>query len=47
MKKSTSWLIAGLIFFFAGVIICGVASVLMGFDFTQMEIFASGGFMLW
>jgi hypothetical protein len=45
MKRSTGWLIAGLVFFFAGVIICGIASVLMGFDYTQMEIFVSGGFI--
>lgn len=45
MKRSISWLIAGLVFFFAGVIICGIASVLMGFDYTQMEIFVSGGFI--
>ncbi|MBO4610257.1 MAG: hypothetical protein J5696_10365 [Lachnospiraceae bacterium] len=45
MKRSTSWLIAGLVFFFAGVIICGIASVLMGFDYTQMEIYIPGGFI--
>ncbi len=45
MKKSVSWLIAGLVFFFFGTIICGIASVLMGFDFSQMEIYVSGGFI--
>ena len=43
MKKSTSWLIAGLVFFFGGAVICGVASLLMGFDFTQLEMFVIGG----
>ena len=45
MKKMTSWLIAGLVFFFAGVIICGIASALMGFDYSQMGLYISGGFI--
>ncbi|MBO7361836.1 MAG: hypothetical protein J6U41_00435 [Lachnospiraceae bacterium] len=45
MKRSTSWLIAGLVFFFAGVIIFGIASALMGFDYTQMGLYVSGGFI--
>ena len=45
MNKTTSWFIAGLIFFIAGAIICAVAAILMGFDLTRMELFMNGGFI--
>ena len=45
MKKSTSWLIAGLVFLLAGVVIFGITSALIGFDFTRMEIYFPGGFI--
>lgn len=45
MKTWKSWLAAALILFLAGIIICGVGFILMGFDFTQLEIMMNGGML--
>ena len=45
MNKMKSWLIAGLVFFLAGAIICALAAALMGFDPSRMELLMNGGFI--